>query len=782
MSATSDPVPRVSRLFDGGLFGCGALVTLGAAVSVFFNSRSGQLPTPYLLLALPMVLLLARFPLVLTRSKGGIEVGFDSAVLVFLVALRPADEALLVWCLAALVAQVTAKKRPNVRLFNTGLAATSGALAVVTMTSIGSLGHTSPRELAAIAAGCAVYFVVDYLFSALSVAFEESEPVGPIVAQRSALVALGTFVAIDSLGYLSALVFRALPRWSTVLLGVPVFTILVATRALVRGHEHRRRLEALFAAAAALQTINSRPDLVEAIRDHTQRVVSSGQAQVRDLPPEAAEIGARVRAGPAELWLVAPARNRARATVRADQQALEALATVAEEAFARLGLVDEMSRRARHDALTGLANRTLFLDQVEQAVALGRRGGPRLAVVFLDLDGFKAVNDRFGHDAGDELLVVVAARLASCLRDGDSVARLGGDEFAVLLHDVAGPLQVDQVCQRLLGALRPDVVLAGHEVIVEASIGVAIATREDGADDLLHNADMAMYRAKALGKGRFTIYEPELRAENIKRLELIERLRQGVADELVVHYQPVVNLVTGHIEGLEALVRWHRDGELVGPDAFITVAEESGVVVELGERVLRQVVSDSGVLGLAAGGPLHIAVNVSALQLREPGFRDLVREACGRMGANALVLEMTESVLIGDDEETLAALHEFAAAGAKLAIDDFGVGFSSVGYLQRLPVEILKIDRSFTAGIDRDERADALVRAMVLMGAALGLRVVVEGVERTGQLERVRLMGCSQGQGYLFSPPVPLVEIVAMLQADDDAERAELHLAAAPAS
>ena len=289
-----------------------------------------------------------------------------------------------------------------------------------------------------------------------------------------------------------------------------------------------------------------------------------------------------------------------------------------EQALARLTMVDEMGRLARHDSLTGLPNRTLFLDRVEQAVARSRRQERQIAVLFLDLDGFKSVNDRFGHAAGDELLNTVAERLLGCVREGDSVARLGGDEFAVLLEEAGRPEDVQILSRRLLEALRSEIVIAGHDVVVGTSIGVAIASPGDDAAALLRNADMAMYRAKAMGKNRDFVYQPSLREENIRRLELIEALRRGIADELVVHYQPVVDLDDGHILGMEALVRWQRADELVMPDAFIAAAEESGLIVEIGERVLAQVIADAPILVAAAGRPLSLGVNMSAHQLREP--------------------------------------------------------------------------------------------------------------------------------------------------------------------
>ncbi|MGH8895243.1 MAG: putative bifunctional diguanylate cyclase/phosphodiesterase, partial [Actinomycetes bacterium] len=475
-------------------------------------------------------------------------------------------------------------------------------------------------------------------------------------------------------------------------------------------------------------------------------------------------IGARVRTGTGTLWLVAPDADRARASVEADQKALEALATVGEEAFSRLALTNEMGHLARHDALTALPNRTLFLDRVEQAVIRAQRSGATLAVLFLDLDGFKGVNDRFGHAEGDELLKAVAERLLGCVRAEDSVARLGGDEFAVLVEGVDDVRELDALCQRLLGALRREITIVGHDVVVGASIGVALADRHDDAAGLLRNADMAMYRAKALGKDRFFVYQPSLREENVRRLELVEALRRGVATELVVHYQPIIDLSDGRVDGMEALVRWQRPEGLVAPDSFIAAAEESGLISELGERVLAQLVADAPILEAAAGRPLSLGCNMSAHQLRDPSFVGLVGDAVAALGDNFLVLEMTETVVVTDDEDTDYALRQLKALGARLAIDDFGVGFSSIGYLQHLPVDILKIDRSFTRDIDVSPRAAALVEAILVMGGALDLRIVAEGIERPAQVTRLRAAGCTIGQGFLFGRPQPLTEAVRLLR------------------
>ncbi len=773
MSASTERKSAASWTFDTAVSASGVLIGL-LSIAALYVGHFDRHWIAAMVLGPPVIALMSRFPLVLTRSAGGIEVGFDSAVLVFLVCFDGGAGALAVWSVGQVLSQLSVNKRWDTRCFNIGIGVLAGAGAVLAMRSISPMDTTSPRELAAVALGCAVYFLVDYVVSGVSIAIEDRSSILEVVRGGSGFIALGIFVAIDSLGYLGALVVRNLPGWASILLAVPLLTILVATRALSRGNEHRRRLAALFEAAAAAQAVQSPGDLLEMLRTHARSVVVSGGADLRDEPPSDREIGARVSTESGEVWLVAPARNRARATVDADRQALEALATVGEQALARLTMVTEMGRLARHDSLTGLPNRTLFLDRVEQAVARSRRQERQIAVLFLDLDGFKSVNDRFGHAAGDELLNTVAERLLGCVREGDSVARLGGDEFAVLLEEAGRPEDVQILSQRLLEALRSEIVIAGHDVVVGTSIGVAIASPGDDAAALLRNADMAMYRAKAMGKNRDFVYQPSLREENIRRLELIEALRRGIADELVVHYQPVVELGDGHILGMEALVRWQRAGELVMPDAFIAAAEESGLIVEIGERVLAQVIADAPILVAAAGRPLSLGVNMSAHQLREPSFLEQVRAAVESLGESQLVLEMTETVVVQEDEESGDALRLLRAAGAMLAIDDFGVGFSSIGYLQHLPVGMIKIDRTFTRDIDSDARAAALVEAILLMGSALDLQVVAEGIERPSQVQRLRGSGCTVGQGYLYGRPVPLAEVVARLQADRPAHDGSL--------
>lgn len=756
----------VSWAFDGIVTVAGVSIGLLAILGLLIGGGADRAFWISLLLGAPAIAVMARFPLVLDREGGGIEIGFDSAVLVFLAIYGEPHGALAIWAVGQGLCQVTRTKRLDVRLFNVGIGILAGCAALAAMVSVSPLLESNPHELFAVAVGCAIYFAVDYVVSATSIALEEATPLAGELRQGSALLALGVFVAIDSLGYLGALVVRDLPPFASLLLAVPVLTILVATRALSRGNEHRRRLGALFEAASAAQAVQSRGELEEVLRAHARRAVLFSATDLRDEAPTGKEIGARVRTGDRTLWLVSPVVQRARASVAADKRALETLATVGEDAFSRLRLVEEMGRLARHDSLTGLPNRVLFLDRVEQAVTRAKRQRQHMAVLFLDLDGFKSVNDRFGHAEGDELLKTVAVRLVGCVRAVDSVARLGGDEFAVLVEGMSDLAEVDVLCRRLLGALRSEITIAGHDVVVGASIGVALSTGDYDGPGLLRDADMAMYRAKALGKDQFFVYQAALRDANIKRLELIEALRMGIAHDLVVHYQPVVDLERGGIDGLEALVRWNRGGTLVFPDAFIPAAEESGLIIELGERVLAQLVEDAPLLAAAAGRSLNLGCNMSALQLRNKPFLEQVTAAVRKLGEHGsrLVLEMTESVVVADDRDTADSLDALKAVGAFLAIDDFGVGFSSIGYLQHLPVDILKIDRSFTKDVDTNERAAALVQAILVMGHALDLRVVAEGIEHEEQAAYLRAAGCDIGQGYLYGRAQPLEDILRRLQ------------------
>ena len=426
----------------------------------------------------------------------------------------------------------------------------------------------------------------------------------------------------------------------------------------------------------------------------------------------------------------------------------------------RLALQDQLAHQAFHDDLTGLPNRALLRDRIEHALSSGCRDGSRVAVLFLDLDGFKDVNDSLGHAAGDELLAAVAARLQTCLRPGDSVARLGGDEFAILLVEGRHDGAADVVAGRALEALRAPFELEGRQVVVSASIGIATGSPVDAtADTLLRDADAAMYAAKWSGAGRSRRFQTSMHTEAVERFELAADLRAALAGEqLVIHYQPVVALETGEVEGVEALLRWnHPERGLVPPLRFVPLAEESGLIVPIGRWVLEQACRQAAEW-LAAGvvaPAFAMSVNVSVRQLHDDAFVGHVAEALAVTGLapGALVLEVTETALVQDVEVANLRLAELKALGVRIAIDDFGTGYSSLDYLRRFPVDVLKIDKSFVDGVTGGDEGRALVQAIVDMGRSLRLELVAEGIEGADQLEELRATGCASGQGYLFARP-----------------------------
>ncbi len=430
----------------------------------------------------------------------------------------------------------------------------------------------------------------------------------------------------------------------------------------------------------------------------------------------------------------------------------------------RARLEAELLHQAFHDPLTGLANRALLRDRVSHTLARGARRSGNVAVLVLDLDDFKRVNDSLGHAAGDRLLTAISARLLHATRGADTVARLGGDEFAVLLDSVRDAHDAQLVAERVVQAVRAPVALDGTEVSVGTSVGIAVAEPGDTTEELLRNADVAMYRAKQMGKGCHETFAPEMHADLLDRLELEADLRRALADpacgEFRVLYQPIVKLDGGGTTGVEALVRWqHPKRGLTAPLQFIPLAEETGLIVPLGRWVLREACRQ------AAGwqrrrGPdapaLTITVNISGRQLTHPGLVADVAEALDLAGLppNCLVLEITETVIMQDTAANFATLHALKALGVRLAIDDFGTGYSSLGYLQKFPVDIIKIDKAFVDGVARGGSHAALARTIVALGRTLALRTVAEGVEGDDQREHLHAIGCEYGQGYLFARPL----------------------------
>ena len=427
----------------------------------------------------------------------------------------------------------------------------------------------------------------------------------------------------------------------------------------------------------------------------------------------------------------------------------------------------QLTHQAFHDELTGLANRALFIDRVAHALARRERDGTTLAVLLLDLDDFKTVNDGLGHAAGDSMLRAVAERLAAFVRPGDTTARLGGDEFAMVLVDLPDAEAAVHAVERIITVLAEPLQIEGKEMFVQASIGLAFAGEAQVTPaQLLRNADAAMYVVKTDGKGRYAIYEPHMHAAALNRLDLRADLQRALDNgEFALHYQPIVSMTTGAVVGVEALVRWqHPTRGLVAPDQFIPLAEETGLVVPLGlwvlEQACRQVAAWSTV-----SPELSVSVNVSQRQLRRGEFGAEVGAVLASTGIepSRIALEITESAIMADVGSTIERLHALKSLGVRVAVDDFGTGYSSFSWLRQLPVDVLKIDKEFVDELGRRDRGGFLVAAIIDLAHNLGLRTVAEGIERPTQLARLKDLRCDLGQGYHVGRPMPPEQVIDLL-------------------
>jgi diguanylate cyclase (GGDEF)-like protein/PAS domain S-box-containing protein len=464
--------------------------------------------------------------------------------------------------------------------------------------------------------------------------------------------------------------------------------------------------------------------------------------------------------------------RRPRAYSRGDIDFVQSLANVLADALERQSTEDAIQHRALHDPLTGLPNRVLFLDRLEHTLARLRRQPRSLAaVLYLDLDHFKLVNDSMGHHAGDELLAAVAARLKHALRPSDTVARFGGDEFGLLLEEIATERDAIAMAERIAAVFARPFVLEANEHFVTTSIGIALAEGGERADELIRDADAAMYRAKERGRARYEMFDELMRGRALARLRVENDLRRAIErDELALVYQPVVSLRDDSIVSVEALIRWnHPERGPIAPDDFIPVAEESGLIDRIGQWVLERACRQAARWARAHpdAAPVGIAVNLSPLQLAQRGFTDVVAGVIHVSGLDpsCLSLEITESVLLDEADVLSSRLRALKSLGLRLVLDDFGTGYSSLNYLTRLPLDALKIDRSFVDGLGTVPTDRAITKAIVGMARALSLDVVGEGIETEVQLAELRRMRCGLGQGNLFSPPVPASEITRLLSA-----------------
>ena len=449
----------------------------------------------------------------------------------------------------------------------------------------------------------------------------------------------------------------------------------------------------------------------------------------------------------------------------------------------RKALEEQLKHLAFHDPLTLLANRSLFQNRVQHSLALAQRTRQQVAVLFLDLDNFKNINDSHGHAAGDRLLQSAAQRIANCTRSADTVARLGGDEFAVLLEGISDAADIERIASSMIDSFQEPLQLDGNDMYVSASIGVAFSQDGDDTEQLLRNADIAMYGAKATGKGRFVVYKPQMQEHFRERLRLSEDIGRALErEEFFLEFQPVIDLKTRELLGVEALVRWHHPVQgLVMPGQFIPAAEESGQIVDLGRWVL--VEACKGVRAwrdsIASGSGLRVAVNISGRHLAHADLVGDVRHALEVSGLEPenLVIELTESTIMHNTEANLERFRELKALGVRLAIDDFGTGYSSLSYLHRFPIDILKIDRSFVGRLTETGDGPELARAVVMLGKTLGLETIAEGIEQEDQVAELLDLGCVAGQGFLFAKSSSLEVLAATPFTERRAELRRWHSA-----
>ncbi|KLU20666.1 hypothetical protein EOS_40370 [Caballeronia mineralivorans PML1(12)] len=440
----------------------------------------------------------------------------------------------------------------------------------------------------------------------------------------------------------------------------------------------------------------------------------------------------------------------------------------------------QLITQAFYDSLTSLPNRALLLDRIEQALVRVRRRNGTVGLVFFDIDNFKRVNDGLGHQTGDVLLVAAAKRLAACVRPSDTVARLGGDEFVILLEQLTSDpvAEVTQIAQRIIKEFRKPFLLDGKDYVVSGSLGIALADTATKATDgasLLRNADVAMYRAKSDGKSRYAIFDANMHTDIVSRVELEADLRRALErQELRVHYQPILHLESETCIEVEALVRWqHPTRGLIAPLEFIPIAEETGLIIPLGLWVLEEACRHAAAWQLLYPSmpPLQVSVNLSPRQFEHADLLTDVQRALEQAGLSpaSLRLEVTEGVIMRDTESSIRTLQKLKNLGIRLAIDDFGTGYSSLSYLKMLPLDVLKIDRSFVRGIGQNAEDDAIVQAIISLAKSLGLAVTAEGIETTQQAELLRQWSCEKGQGFLFARPLEAMQISALLDAPQNA-------------
>lgn len=684
----------------------------------------------------------------------------------------------------------------------------------------GQLGNGDPRQLPAFLLVIAAYYVINAVLIAAAGALSSGRSFRGELTSNARFTAPAEMV-VAALGGVTAFMWAKDAFWLPIGLS-PVLIAQLTLRSIAAGNRKTTRLVSLDRLGRDLSACLTAEEVLSTARDHLlgnlrlegyvlrvstpevecaeglaasgssvafaeqlgeEVVASRKQAYSREArrpepPSQEANVAPRnwlaipLLVGDDVRGYLAVVSSGAHGFGEEDQQFLPLVVDRISLALENARRAAELSRMAFHDPLTGLPNRTLLLDRVAHALARTGRTGRSAAVLFLDLDNFKVINDSLGHQAGDALLIEVAQRLSSSVRDDDTVARLGGDEFTILLEDVATEAEAIEAAERVAHALQAPIMLDSHELRVTASIGIVVSNSAEhkSSEGFLRAADVAMYCAKVQGKSGYAVFEPSMEQQAVDRLEIEIALRQGVErGEFRLHYQPIVRLEDGRITEVEALIRWVRPGHgVVSPASFIPIAEETGLIVPIGHWVLKEACRQAVAWHAHSSEdpPLVISVNLSARQFQQPNFVPDVRQVLRETGLDprTLKLEITESALMEDAEAAAATMRTLKELGIRFAIDDFGTGYSSLSYLKRFPLDTLKIDRSFVDGLGQDSQDTAIVQGIVALARALKLSVTAEGIEDVEQHAQLRELGCDHGQGYLFAKPVTAERLDTLLE------------------
>ncbi|MGH9276515.1 MAG: putative bifunctional diguanylate cyclase/phosphodiesterase, partial [Acidimicrobiales bacterium] len=721
-----------------------------------------------------MTLLLAvswAFPILVLRSEETEAFQLDEAFFVAMALLLP-PAGVIIGFAAGIALGLCVRRRPFVRaVFNVGQTVTATGLGLAAMYLIAGHWGTdlTPHVIAGALVGTAVFVLANSAIVSVIISFTEERPAARVFMEGLDVRVLAS-AGGAALGLLAAIGATAHP-WALLLAAIPMATLNVILHEHARAHRQMQRAQGLLTVANQVHAAVALGNLERVVVASTKSVLHCREVRFDTDLPRVAEIGAWVPDDEAIRWLIAGQPIGFERLGDSERELLEVIAGITAVAMQNARLLEEIRHRAIHDALTDLPNKVLFVDRLEHALASNARLGKRMAVIFLDLDQFKVINDSLGHETGDQVLLGVAMRLKAALRQEDTAARLGGDEFAVLCENVENVENGLMIAERVRVAASGPSVANGVELEVSASVGVVLVEPDCmmTAEALLQAADTAMYRAKERGRDRVEMFDDGLRNKAFLRLETETTLRRAIDDgRLRVFYQPIVEVTSGRVVEVEALLRVETpNGSMLSPADFIEVAEESGLIATIGVHVLdeacRQAVRWLDHFGAVA--PRRVAVNLSARQLSRAPVRETVEAALAATGCrpDMLSLELTETVLMEADQQARDGLDELRAIGVALGLDDFGTGYSSLAYLKRVPVNFLKIDRDFVAGLGRNPEDDTIVGAMIDLARALRLATVAEGVETVDQAARLRVLGCDRLQGYLFARPMRAAELEAIL-------------------